>query len=804
MALFPADRLVDWTPGTSVGVPGGIPARDDGGVHLVNVVTSYGADPTGVADSKAAIQAAIDANANISDPANYRVLYLPAGEYKLDGANPLFHYYHSYLTLRGAGMGLTKLVPTGAATGASITDGASGDAVNVVGGLVKGAISNIELADTSTFSVGQLISFAFANDYDIPVFALFGFDLSTGNLVRTQTSRITALPGANKVSIFPPLYDDYGSGSLNAVAYPLTSVAKGISIEDLEIDCANTTGSAIALGGIGYGCWIKNVWAHDSSAFMISVNGQLNYEIRGCLFEGGTHLGHPLLYVNSSVAGLIEDNALIDGSPMMEVVFASAGNVVADNFLKHSLSGEGINACHDAHPSYNLYEGNELFNCAGIKWDGFHGSASDETAHRNLVAGYINVRRFTRNINSAGNVIELGHQYGYPNVGNNFTNGGSASLLGTAGASEWPDWQYRDFMPGTVTITGTSAVSTNAVFTSDLVTRGMWLGAMGGSGYSAIKSATYVSPTNITLASAALDGRTAVQFKIVGATAGDSEMFKERDLDCEATAIDKGNYKIDTAGYSSLSGDTLTDSLFRDSKPSWFGSLDWPPIDATSFQPSTFPHDLRVPIIGYGTLTRSGSTATIAYDEYEHGFSTGNTVRIAGANQTEYNGDFVVTVTSVTSFTYPISGSPATTATGTIMLDTVAHIDAYETAAKLIPAGYRYVTGEDPPSDTAVATPSFSPAAGTYSSAQSVTITCSTVGATIRYTVDGTTPTNSHGTVYTTPVSIPDDLTLKAIAYDGVLDDSSVRTGVYVIDTVVSSINITVEGTLTVSSLILS
>ena len=37
-------------------------------------------------------------------------------------------------------------------------------------------------------------------------------------------------------------------------------------------------------------------------------------------------------------------------------------------------------------------------------------------------------------------------------------------------------------------------------------------------------------------------------------------------------------------------------------------------------------------------------------------------------------------------------------------------------------------------------TPTFNPAAGTYSSAQTVTIGTTTGGATIRYTTDGSTP----------------------------------------------------------------
>ena len=46
--------------------------------------------------------------------------------------------------------------------------------------------------------------------------------------------------------------------------------------------------------------------------------------------------------------------------------------------------------------------------------------------------------------------------------------------------------------------------------------------------------------------------------------------------------------------------------------------------------------------------------------------------------------------------------------------------------------------------------PRFSPAAGAYGPAQNVTISTATGGATIRYTTDGSTPTETHGTVYST------------------------------------------------------
>lgn len=67
------------------------------------------------------------------------------------------------------------------------------------------------------------------------------------------------------------------------------------------------------------------------------------------------------------------------------------------------------------------------------------------------------------------------------------------------------------------------------------------------------------------------------------------------------------------------------------------------------------------------TLTRSGSTAT-AIDS-SHGYSSTDLVTIAGADQGAYNGQVEITVSDADTFTYPVSGTPATPATGTITAD---------------------------------------------------------------------------------------------------------------------------------------
>ena len=74
--------------------------------------------------------------------------------------------------------------------------------------------------------------------------------------------------------------------------------------------------------------------------------------------------------------------------------------------------------------------------------------------------------------------------------------------------------------------------------------------------------------------------------------------------------------------------------------------------------------------------------------------------------------------------------------------------------------------------------PTFAPAAGTYESTQLVTLS-SSAGATIRYTIDGSTPSESVGTIYTGPVSVASTTTIKAIAYGEGWTTSTVSSAIF-------------------------
>ncbi len=86
-----------------------------------------------------------------------------------------------------------------------------------------------------------------------------------------------------------------------------------------------------------------------------------------------------------------------------------------------------------------------------------------------------------------------------------------------------------------------------------------------------------------------------------------------------------------------------------------------------------------------------------------------------------------------------------------------------------------------------VGTPTFAPAAGTYTENQSVALSSSTNGATIYYTTDGTTPTTGSN-VYSGAIAVTGTVgesistTIKAIAVKSGMQTSSVASATYVIE----------------------
>ena len=150
----------------------------------------------------------------------------------------------------------------------------------------------------------------------------------------------------------------------------------------------------------------------------------------------------------------------------------------------------------------------------------------------------------------------------------------------------------------------------------------------------------------------------------------------------------------------------------------------------------------------------------------------------------------ITTTTSGATIRYTTDGTTPTTASGTVYAAAVHVADtmtlkaiAYRsglTTSEAVTAQYTIAP--------LVAAPAFSPAAGTYNDPQDIAISTSTDGASIRYTTDGSAPTDTDGTLYTAPVHVAvGSITLKAVAYRAGWTTSVVTSGNYTIGPLVTA-----------------
>jgi hypothetical protein len=160
---------------------------------------------------------------------------------------------------------------------------------------------------------------------------------------------------------------------------------------------------------------------------------------------------------------------------------------------------------------------------------------------------------------------------------------------------------------------------------------------------------------------------------------------------------------------------------------------------------------------------------------------------IAGTVQ-DTNGN-AISGAQVSASSSTISGGATTTASGAYSITGLPAGTYSVTATKT-----NYSTGTDsnvPVSTDTVTTvnfqltppvaaaPTFNYASGTFSSAISIAISTTSPGASIRYTLDGSTPSETIGILYTAPFVLNTATTVKAIAYGAGYLDSPVSTATY-------------------------
>jgi hypothetical protein len=513
---IPDSRRVIWQD--NVGVPGGIPITWENCTTdaCVNV---YAGNVTH-----------ITINSAIASASDNTVIRIPSGTYSLTGSVSILR---SKVILRGAGIGITTLNSSAAQAIITSTGGGPDRNGTIESGYAQGS-NSVTLNSVVNMSVGDILSFSQDNESWMWARGAAG--------ILNQPVVITGIDG-NVVTFDPPLvwafsadknpvwYAYYGSYA-GAGATPVSS----FGVESMTIDQANSEpdgASAIALD-YTYGCWVKDVEIKNIGDIGIVSIRSVRNEITGCYIHD-TYTGYEgygiELYARTS-GWLVTNNIFTDLFSGI-IINDSYGTVIAYNYTSDIRSGDYGPAAFDSfdmnHGRWGmqtLWEGNSG---ASIIQDGYHGGASQHTVFRNKLDGLnetyptqhrslINLCRYSRYFNVVGNIL---------------------------GDASWTPTLYEL----------TSGTGTNNVYR-------LGYPHMGNDGYIEGQPPEGLTDPDT---EGGLDNQT------------QATLARHLNYDYKTGAI--RTCDNETEGCNGITGDTLPDSLYLTSKPSWFGSCIWPPID---------------------------------------------------------------------------------------------------------------------------------------------------------------------------------------------------------------------------------
>lgn len=594
--VIPSSRCGQYSANVYQGVVGGIPSYAVG----ANIM-DYGGVADGVTSNNSAFAAALAACSND------QAVIFPEGEFMFNSQIGI-GMSTSRRAIRGAGMDATILKFSSSGGVVFGGDGSFGSPSysphsTITGGLTKGS-TTLTVTDASAFVAGRMARIILVDETNTPVVSVYNY---TGNL-RFMVWVVSK--AGNTLTITPPIAGDFDPDATNGAEIWQAQLASQqlCGVEDLTIDGQASGGalqSTLYMQGNCYQCWAKGVKVKNYQNYGINVQTSVMTELRQTYimvgYGGGSNRSGLLCNTNTGL--LYEDNITQGTSPAIEVNFGTVGSVFAFNFTTGAF-----NINHGPHNTLNLYEGNKF---SGAQPDGYFGGISRETFFRNHVTrgnpvngGYaISFKRFTRQMNLVGNLIGMLGQTaaddgispydGLPNI-NNVSYNGTAQL---SAGDPWLDWDSVNNRPKQWTATLTTRTSnTVGTFTlesgidadlnahlSNALARHVgvrWPGFT-------INFLTLGTASGGTITSSDSSGPLPAEGTAVTFYPSPSG-FQEKDLDVAATHLKKANYYYyvsEIPSGESIGSDTLPASLFRASKPAYFGALDWPPYDP--FTPSS-------------------------------------------------------------------------------------------------------------------------------------------------------------------------------------------------------------------------
>lgn len=376
-AQIPTSNRVDWIAGVTVGVLGGIPARD-------TVFTNMPAGASAAAIS-AAIQAApSNSVVQLASGTNLITTYIDWGG--SDGVTLRGDPDGTVVRMTNAGVGLMfYLNGTGGAAGQSQL----GIGSNIVSGFTKGS-TNITMYSVSGLSSNQSIIITQDDDTNF-VFSATG---NPTNGYLRQRVVIQSISGTN-ITFWPPLVWTMIS-ALNPRVYASGDQIERSGIEGIEWRAEHSDISAVGYISNAKECWFSGNRIAGFQAYGPNLNWTVFSEIRSNYIYGSSSSadGYAIRLNADNSSVLVEDNIL--GDCFYSIIASQhAGCVFAYNYSTNSWINNGyvgitsaFNANHGPHALMSLWEGN-----VGSGWvnDGYHGSGSHQTLFRNYFPSVQNI-----------------------------------------------------------------------------------------------------------------------------------------------------------------------------------------------------------------------------------------------------------------------------------------------------------------------------------------------------------------------------------------------------------------------------
>jgi len=395
-----AARLYPWPQ--YCGVPGGIPAR----VTIYTTLGAAGQIPSYVQG----VTATQISNAIAACPSEQTV-YLNQGTYNM--GNVSFGVKNG-VTLRGAGPGKTTLKHTGSGSMMETsypTFTSSGQAI--ISGYTKGSMSiTLSATPNSNFVAGRLFVISettpYANKWGTNIGVYMGvdangmqwWDANSENRKFSYISRIASVVG-NTINFASPIPVSF-SASQNPMAHSASGISMSMcGIENMTLDGSGTSSSYAAVRcNTTDRMWLKDVeiknFAGGDNGLVACYNGFQNEFRRVYLHDCQ---GFPTQADGQGIALTYSDsNSMIVDCIANNVasLFQGAGDNVSCvlyNYARTMARGpivvelgwmNGAVSHHCPEPIMGLHEGNVI---NGWAHDGYHGSGAWQTVYRNHING---------------------------------------------------------------------------------------------------------------------------------------------------------------------------------------------------------------------------------------------------------------------------------------------------------------------------------------------------------------------------------------------------------------------------------